>query len=120
MEPAAALKIETDALCDEIEQLERKLVAKAIAFNDAEQLWDSTLQPQSRALAERLLASSFQHGNPYFEMRYDDGGPIVGATSPIIRNIDEAFEEAAAVQLLRAVARQLRDLTNYLRAAASA
>jgi hypothetical protein len=99
-------------LTDEVEQLRQSLLAHAQAyrvdstkFDELEQLWNSTLQPQAHALAERML-SYVPSDDPRVQIEYQHGperrlksSDLIGIDAPITRENAAIHLEAAAKSL---------------------
>ena len=104
------LKAETETLCHGIEELEQRLGAKTIPFDDAKRLWNSEYQPKARILAESLLPYV---PSEHLLVDYQDRDWRV-VRSDVVTNIAAPLSEELASGQLCAVVKGLRRLTDYL------
>jgi hypothetical protein len=111
MESPASLKAETEALCLDIEQLGKKLGAKTITFDVAEELWRSAYRPKARALAEAML-SYVPSDDPRIIVEFQAGHQRVMKSDAVIC-IEASLSEGLASVHLCTVVKQLRGLTDY-------
>ena len=108
--PTTTLKAQTKALCRDIEELEQKLGAKAIPFDDAERLWSSAHRPRARILAETLL--SYVPSSDL--MVVFQAGKLRVIKSDELTCIEVPLSEELASVHLCTVVKGLRHLTDYL------
>jgi hypothetical protein len=114
MTSAAAVQIDTEELCVDIERFNQQLVAGTITSLTAKQLWES-YQPKARELAKRLLPY-VPDGDPRLTVhsRVRDSRVV---TADVLTGIDEPLSdelELASAHLCFVV-EQLRELLNYCR-----
>lgn len=112
MESPSTLKTATAALCLDLKQLEEKLRAQTIAFDDAQRLWDSSYRPKARLLAEAML-SYVPSESPCIMVEFEAGNQRV-IKSDAVNCIEAPFSKELAPTRLFTVSNQLNDLMNYL------
>jgi hypothetical protein len=112
MNSTATLKTEAEGLCNDIQGLEQKLQAKAIAFDVAQQLWISSYRPRARILAEAMLRY-VPSSDPRIQVEFEAGDSRVIKSDALIC-IEEPLSEELASAHLSIVTKQLRDLINDL------
>ena len=108
--PPATLRTETEALCLDIEKLNRQL--KAMAFDDAKQLWEATYRPKARSFAEAMLSYA-ANDDPRIHVEMRVGNARILKAS-VLACIEAPFSEQTAWAHLDTVTRELRGLMNDL------